>query len=230
MKPDLRQMRLDILRMCHEDKKSHIGSSLSCVEILAAIYFSGIRTENTRVIISKGHAVAGVLAALKQLGIDGEHTEHTHKMEGVDWTTGSLGHGLSVGIGMAIAGRDVIVLCGDGEFDEGSCWEALGFLASHKTKGRLMLIVDYNRWGGYDRITPLLNYRLSGFIVPIEVDGHDLDSLNRVMSYWPKIILADTVKGKGVSFLEDRLVSHYTSLKDEEYKRAVKEVMKCESY
>jgi transketolase len=219
MNADLRQIRLDILKMCHENKMAHIGSSLSCVEILSAIY--SMKKPDTRVIISKGHAVAAVAAVL---GKETINDEHTHKMPGVDWTTGSLGHGLSVGIGMAIAGRDAIVLCGDGEFDEGSCWEALGYLASHKLKGKLTLIIDYNGWGGYGRTTRSLRYRLAGFIDPVEVDGHDLKDLKRELERRPQVILAHTIKGKGVSFLEDTLKSHYTSLSDEEYENAVREL------
>jgi transketolase len=232
------EIRLEILRMCHENRMSHIGTSLSCVEILMAIY--SIKKPDTRVIISKGHAIAAVLATLGITEINGDDAlgasstaealkaprkdEHTHKMPGVDWTTGSLGHGLSVGIGMAIAGRDVIVLCGDGEFDEGSCWEALGYLASRKVRGKLTLIIDYNGWGGYGRTTRSLKYRLCGFIEPIDIDGHDLKELKKELKKQPQVILAHTIKGKGVSFLEDNLKSHYTSLTDEEYEKAVKEL------
>jgi transketolase len=224
--PDL--IRMDILRECHENRMSHIGTSLSCVEILKAIY-SRSMTDNDRVIISKGHGVAAINSVLKHLkGVSCfNRNEHTHRVPGyVSWTTGSLGHGISVGIGMAMAGRDVIVVCGDGELDEGSCWEALGFLTSHPINGSIRIIIDHNGWGGYGRVSDFLIRRVKGFIEPVLVDGHDMTALGKALrkDCQKKAIIAKTVKGKGVSFLEDTLKSHYTSLTDEEYIRAIKEL------
>ena len=256
------QARTSIIAMCGRAGASHVGSSLSVVDVLAAIYaYLGVNTQGfknatrqTRVILSKGHAAAALYAVLAHAGafdpedlveycMDGSwfpgHVTYGH-IPGVDFSTGSLGHGLPVALGMAIAqqrsggpGRTFVVLS-DGELDEGSVWEA-ALLASHLRVGNLTVIVDRNRLQSLSgteetvALEPLASkWTAFGWRV-VTVDGHDHDALvrsleAREMGSVPTVVLAETVKGKGVSFMEDRIEWHYRSPTSKEVEVAVREI------
>lgn len=238
----------------------HIGSALSVVEILAALYGGALRlpslddAERDRFVLSKGHAALALYGALHLAGhLDGAaldtfcgdasllgvHPEHA--LPGVDFSTGSLGHGLSIGAGSALAAklsgssRRVFVLVSDAELDEGSLWEAVMFAAHHRLAS-LVAIVDANGQQalGHTRevlsLEPLAD-RFAAFGWEVrEVDGHDLPALRAALEppaselAAPRAVIARTTFGKGVSFMEGRIKWHYWPMNDEEYARAIAEV------
>ena len=244
---------------------SHVGSVFSMADILAVLYGRVLEVDpkrpdwvdRDRFILSKGHAGAGVYAALAEVGFfpvedlarhcqDGSnfsgHVSHKG-IPGVELSTGSLGHGLSVGAGMAYAaavdGRKhrVVVLLSDGECDEGSIWEAVLFAAHHKLS-RLTAIVDYNKIQSLKPVPETLGlepfadkWRSFGWRV-LEVDGHDPDALERVLrtepdaAGQPTCVIAHTVKGKGVSFMEHTVLWHYRTARGDEFAAAERELMK----
>lgn len=244
------RIRCHALRMVHRAGASHIGSCLSIADLLAVLYGVALRVDpirpewpgRDRFILSKGHATAILYATLAELGFfplewldrycsDGSplsgHVNHLG-VPGVELSTGSLGHGLSVGCGMALAGRSVpdpyrvFVLLSDGECDSGSTWEAALFAPRHRL-GHLTAIVDYNKLQGFGAVAEVLDlepladkWRAFGWRV-LEIDGHDLAMLEgalrdtRTQSETPSVLIAHTVKGSGVSFMEDDLAWHYRS-------------------
>ncbi|MEW6277014.1 MAG: transketolase [Candidatus Eremiobacterota bacterium] len=258
-----RTLRLHVLRMTHRARSSHVGSSFSMAELIAVLYGHALRVrpdepnwpERDRFVLSKGHACAVVYAALAERGffpvdwldtyyLDGSKLAGhiTHKdVPGVEASTGSLGHGLSLALGMALAGKwdqktyRVFAMLSDGELDEGSNWEPI-LLAPHLGLDNLTVLVDYNKiqsLGRVDEVMPLDpladKFRSFGWACR-EVDGHDveavLDALTR-LPYEPgkpSCLVAHTVKGKGVSFMEDRLIWHYYSPDEKEYAAAVAEL------
>lgn len=253
---NIKNIRKNILRMTHYSYASHVGSALSAVEILYVLYFKimNITAENVskidrdKFIMSKGHACVALYTTLAEKGLmpmeyldgyyidDGILTGHldNNSIAGVDCAAGSLGHGLSVGIGMALAKPqyNVYVLMGDGECDEGSVWEALMLLAQLKLKN-ITVIIDENKLQGFGFTKDIINQsNLAQKIAPfgfdvIEVDGHDVAELEKAFksqSEKPKVIIAHTIKGKGVSFMENELKWHYKSPNDDELKLALAEV------
>jgi transketolase len=246
--------------MTHYSYSSHVGSCLSIADILYALYFRVLnidpkvphKADRDKFILSKGHGSAALYATLAEKGffpkayldrfyIDGGILPGHLDMDavpGVEVSAGSLGHGLSVGVGMAVANRQmnnpgrVYVLLGDGECNEGSVWEAV-MLASTITLSNLTAIIDYNKLQSFGRTNEVIDqknmaerWRSFGWEV-YEVNGHKLDELERAFSLpqtGPKVIIAHTVKGKGVSFMEDRLEWHYKSPNDEQYAQAIKEL------
>jgi transketolase len=257
------KIRLHALEMVHAGKSAHIGSVFSMTDILAVLYGSVLRkepanpkwSERDRFILSKGHAGAGIYAALAESGffpveelkshcknggrLSG-HVSH-HNVPGVEFSTGSLGHGLPVGAGMAFAAKldqlrhRVYVLLSDGECDEGSNWESVLFAAHHQLSN-LMVIVDYNKIQSLGDVKNILGlepfagkWRAFNWEV-VEVDGHDHKSLNELLNFnpelsnGPKCILAHTIKGKGVSFMENQLLWHYRTPQGAEYEAAKKEL------
>lgn len=258
-----RAIRKNSLEMVHRSRASHIGSCLSSADILAVLYASVLRIdahsplapERDRFILSKGHAAAVLYATLAERGFfpkdwllhyteDGSQLagHAVHKgVPGVEISTGSLGHGLPIGVGMALAAERgeanyrVFVLMSDGECDEGSVWEAALFAAHHKLEN-LVAIVDVNQIQSFGRVTDVLElepfadkWRAFGWAVE-ELDGHDHAELSRVLGDLPRssgkptLVLARTVKGKGISFMEDRLEWHYRSPNDDELARALAEL------
>ncbi len=257
------RIRQSILNLSHRTKSPHIGSSFSSVEILASLYFKILAISPTdpsnsnrdRFILSKGHACPALYAVLAERGfmskedlngfaVNGGTLEQHPNMDnekGIEVSTGSLGHGLSIGAGMALAAkRDrqdyrVYVLLGDGELNEGSVWEAAMFASSHHLDN-LVAIVDYNKiqaLGYTEDIISLepLTQRWSSFgWATAEIDGHDFgqtfETFDRVpfSAGKPNIIIAHTIKGKGVFFMEDELLWHYRAPDDEEYERALREL------
>lgn len=257
------RIRAHALRMTSTGGSSHIGSVLSIADILGVLYSTVLQVRpadpswplRDRFILSKGHAGAGVYAALAERGFfpverleahysDGsEFSGHvSHKgIPGVELSTGSLGHGLSVGAGMALAAKldeashRVFVLLSDGEMDEGSNWEAILF-ASHHRLENLIAIVDYNKIQSLKSVEETLNlepfadkWRSFGWAVR-EVDGHDhvqlVDALSSlpVTKGVPTVVIAHTVKGKGIGFMENSVLWHYRSARGEEFDAAWSEL------
>jgi len=260
-----KDLRLDILDMTTKAGSGHPSSSWSAVEILTALYFGGILNyrpdepwwqERDRFIMSKGHAAPLLYAVLARAGyfdrdelwrlreIDSPVQGHPiqNMLPGVEATTGSLGQGLSVGIGHILGGRlnnldyRVYVLLGDGECEAGQIWEA-AMAAAHFKCDRLTAILDYNKYqetGPISRemaLEPLAGkWRSFGWQVD-EVDGHDIGALNeklksaRSVSDQPVIIIAHTIKGKGVSFVEADFRFHGRALTPEQAQKAREEIL-----
>ena len=256
-------IRLHALRMTSTGGSSHVGSVLSMADILAVLYGKVLRydasrpdwPDRDRFILSKGHAGAGAYAVLAESGFfpvkelarhcqDGSNLSGhvSHKgIPGVELSTGSLGHGLPVGAGMAYAaaldGRShrVVVLLSDGECDEGSNWEAVLFAAHHKLN-RLTAIIDYNKIQSLKPVAETLGlepfadkWRAFGWRVA-EVDGHDhaalLDAFRAPHDKTqPSCIIAHTVKGKGVSFMENTVLWHYRTARGDEFAAAEREIL-----
>jgi transketolase len=257
------RIRRRVLEMICRAKSSHIGSVFSVVDVLAVLYDQILHVdpvrpdwrERDRFILSKGHACAGLYAALAERGFFPEswleeffadggrlagHATHWG-VPGVEVSSGSLGHGLSLGCGMAVAGKHdglgyrVFVLLSDGECDEGSTWEAALF-APHHGLDNLVAIVDYNKIQSFGRVADVLNldpfaakWESFGWSV-CEIDGHDhaqiANSLSRIphSNGRPTCIVAHTVKGKGVSFMEDKVLWHYRCPDSEERRLAFAEL------
>jgi transketolase len=259
-------VRLDALRMTSTGGSSHIGSVFSMADILAVLYGRVLDVdparpdwpERDRFILSKGHAGAGVYAVLAECGFfpveelarhcqnGSQFSGHvSHKdVPGVELSTGSLGHGLSVGAGMAYAAKmddkthRVVVLLSDGECDEGSVWEAVLFAAHHKL-GRLVVVIDYNKIQSLAPVQDTIGlepfadkWRSFGWRV-LEVDGHDHDALEttlraaRTDTGQPTCVIAHTVKGKGVSFMEHQVLWHYRTARGDELAAAERELTKA---
>lgn len=244
---------------------SHIGSVFSAADILAVLYGKILNVdpsnprweERDRFILSKGHAGAGVYAVLAERGFfpveklashyaDGSdlsgHVSHKG-VPGVEFSTGSLGHGLPVGTGMALSAalneqrHRVFVLLSDGELDEGSNWEAILFASHHRLDG-LVAIVDYNKVQSLKSVAETLGlepladkWRSFGWSV-FEIDGHDHEALTAALTALPiepekpTCILAHTIKGKGVSFMEHSVLWHYRTAKGDELAAAERELLK----
>ena len=253
------QVRKHVLRMTSSGKSSHIGSALSIADILAVLYSTMSifpndpkNPQRDRFILSKGHAVAAVYAVLAESGFFDVDVLKTHYQDGsilsghvshkgvpgVEFSTGSLGHGLSVAAGMALAAKrrdhdfQTYALLSDGELDEGSNWEALLFAPHHKLNN-LTCIVDYNKLQSLTsthetlNLEPLVDKLIAFGWDVIEIDGHDhieLKNAIETISTKPKFILAHTIKGKGVSFMENKVVWHYRSASEDELAAAIKEI------
>jgi transketolase len=258
-----RAIRSHVLHMTHRASASHVGSCLSIADLLAVLYESVLHVDaakpnwpsRDRFILSKGHACAAHYAVLAEKGFipldwlstygqnGGRLFSHSscHGIPGMEVSTGSLGHGLSIGCGMALAGqRDenkfrVFVLLSDGECNEGSTWEAVMF-ASHHRLANLVAIVDQNKLQAFGYTDDVLNlkplaekWRTFGWAVQ-EIDGHNFREIERALLSvpfdvgQPSCIIAHTIKGKGVSFMENQLAWHYRSPNDEELQQALAEL------
>lgn len=257
------RIRCDTLWMAHTSKSAHVGGSLSCADILAVLYFGIMRLrpedpqwpDRDRFIMSKGHTCSALYAALAEKGVFPREELLTYrlmgsrlqghpdmaKLPGVEMTAGSLGHGLSAGIGMALAGKldkkdyRVFVLIGDGEIQEGLNWEAV-LSAPNFHLDNLVAILDRNGYqsgGAVDDIMPLGDmgdkWRSFGWDVR-EIDGHDLSALVEVFSQAPRkpgvptFVLCNTVKGKGISFMENDNVWHGKAPDRDQLERALEEI------
>lgn len=260
------KLRIDILQMIYEAQSGHPGSSLSCIDLLVNIWFAHMRhkpenpewRERDRFVMSKGHGAPALYAVLMEAGYipkEAIHTlrqVHTHlqghpaskHVNGVDVSTGSLGQGLSCGIGMALGLRldnipaRIYVLMGDGECQEGNVWEAALSGPQHKVS-RVTAIVDRNRLqidGETEKIKGL------GELVPkfsafgwntLEIDGHDYQQIQDALAWSdlmaetserPSAIIANTTKGKGVSFMENQAGWHGKAPNTEQYEQAMAEL------
>lgn len=256
------KIRRHAVEMVHRSGASHIASALSAADILAVLYADVLRVdprrpdwpERDRFVMSKGHAGAALYAALAECGFfpvaeldryyqDGSvYSGHvSHKgIPGVEVSTGSLGHGVGMACGMALAGHSserpfrVFALAGDGECDEGIVWEA-ALAAGHCHLDNFTLIVDRNgmqAMGPSETVMALEplgeKWRSFGWEVLDVADGHDHQQLRRAFAApshgRPRCILAHTVKGKGISFMENELLWHYRDPQGEFYDRAVAEL------
>jgi transketolase len=242
-----RKLRIDILEACCAGAGGHLGGAYSVLDILVAVYFGGILRPQDKVIFSKGHACLALYAVLKEKGLISDENFRSYNknggalgghpkrdIPGVHLSTGALGHGLPVAAGMAYANRDARYICvvGDGEMNEGSCWEAAMFAAQHKL-GNLILIVDNNRMESLAPTEQIMSVeplktrlRFFGwFAVPC--DGHDHKEIISELPTFtsrPRAIIAHTVKGKGVSFMENTAKWHYRCPTPEERERALAEL------
>lgn len=254
------QIRRIILEQSKRAHVGHIGSALSIADIIAALYADVLcipdpdNLERDRFILSKGHAVLAVYVALFLKGwlteellntycadasLLGVHPEHT--LRGIDFSTGSLGQGLSFGAGAALAARlqqssrRVFVLLSDAECNEGSVWEAVMFAAHHRLSN-LIVIVDLNGQQALGHTEQVLNltpmagrWRSFGWNVH-EVDGHDVVDIKEKIagidttSGPPHVLIAHTVFGKGVSYMESQIKWHYWPMSDQEYQQALNEI------
>ena len=259
-----RILRGRIIETSHKAGIPHLGSCLSCVDILTALYFSVLRIDpqhptapdRDRFILSKGHGAPALFQVLAMRGFypenmldaygeDGgifaEHPPAPGHLAGIEAATGSLGHGLPIALGMAIAGRiqkrsyNVYAVLSDGECNEGSIWEA-ALLASAQNVNNLCIIIDYNKWQATGRSREIMSldplaekWRAFGWNA-CEVDGHDMSALTETIrqfpasNHKPTAIIAHTVKGKGVSFMEDDNNWHYRTPSADEVMLARKEL------
>lgn len=218
--------------MVSRAESSHIGSCLSVSEIIAVLEFA-LKSRTDSIIFSKGHAAAAYYSALAGVGklpvkklldfcLDGsELTGHiNHLIDGVSFSTGSLGHGLPLGIGVALADQsgDVYVVMSDGELNEGTTWESLA-IAKHLKVNNLTLVVDANGVQSFGSTADVMNlepliekFNSFGWSCR-EVDGHSIEELAAALlkrnSYTPRVIIARTTKGKGVKSMENKLEWHY---------------------
>jgi transketolase len=257
-----RLIRAQAVKMVYRSRASHLGSCLSIADVLACLYWRVLRIdpanpdwhERDRLILSKGHAAAILYATLAERGFfpteelasycqNGSRlTGHvTSGVPGVEFSSGSLGHGLPVGCGMALAAKReglpfrTFVLLSDGELDEGSNWESFLFAPQHRLDN-LTAIIDYNQIQSFGRTKEILDLepladKLRAFRWAVrEVDGHDCQQLADAFDALPfetgkpSITIAHTIKGKGVSFMEDLLSWHYSSPTDQELQLALVEI------
>ncbi len=247
-------IRIKILDMLTSADSSHLGPCFSIVDILTVLYHHVLDVQKITLqeksrdffILSKGHAAAALYAVLNSVNLipDAACSNYAcdgsvlagHPMKGafpgIEASTGSLGHGLSLGVGLAIASRldglsnRIYVLMGDGECQEGSVWEAL-MMASRFALNNLTIIIDYNKLQGYDRTDDIFygsfEKRFQAFGAnTITVDGHDYSALSSAFysvgkTMAPDVIISHTIKGKGISCIEDKLEWHYKSFKADEY-------------
>ena len=259
-----RNVRKTIIEITTPVRSSHIGGAFSVADILVVLYFEILRIDPTHpedperdiLIFSKGHASSALYSTLAERGMFNRALLKEYYIDGgllpghpvrgcvpgVEVSTGSLGHGLPMGVGMAIARKidknpsRVFVVLSDGECNEGSVWEAV-MLAGHHRLDNLTAVIDYNKIQSLGRTSEVLDlepfgakWSAFGWSVQ-EIDGHDLGATAEAFRSpslemgRPSVVIAHTVKGKGVSFMEDRLEWHYKSLDDpKDYQRALKEV------
>jgi transketolase len=258
-----RHVRKRVLEAVYKAGKGHLGGALSIVEILSAIYFSNVFTFGSksdtapardRLILSKGHAGVGLYAVLTEAGwideieltrLNAGHLLAEHpspNTPGVEFVSGSLGHGLSVGVGFALADKidqsktSTIVVLGDGECYEGSVWEAAQFAGHHKLR-TLLAIVDRNgliTYGPTEEINEFGNlenrWKSFGWNA-LEIDGHNVPDLMKALQEFkseahegPLVLIANTLKGKGVRSLEGTAGSHHGSISDEQLRDALEEM------
>jgi len=258
-----KEIRKNIIEAVYYAQSGHPGGSLSCVDILTVLYFDKMHIkkdapnlpERDRFVLSKGHATPALYGTLAEYGffskeelksfrkIDSFLQGHPdkNKVPGVDMTTGSLGHGLSVANGMAMMGKQnkqyyrVYCLVGDGEIEEGQIWEA-AMTSAHYKLDNLCLIIDNNELQIDGKVENVMNvnpigekFKRFGFEV-IEIDGHNYEEIIQAFAkaesikQKPTAIVAHTVKGKGVSFMENQASWHGKAPKEEEYRKAMEEL------
>ena len=257
---DTKVMRKTVLDMAYAGSTVHIGCAFSIIELLAVLYRSHLRypgndplaTERDYLVLSKGHGVMAQYACMRELGwlkdeafsgyfADGSDLKglSDSRIPGLEVTSGSLGHGFSVGVGMAMGtklrGTDqkTYALVGDGEINEVPIWEGALFAAHHELRN-FMVIVDENGFQAMGRTQDVIHlgniqakFESFGFEA-LSIDGHDEDAIDRaIKQLWasqstaPKALIAKTVKGKGVPFMEHNNIWHYTRLDQDSYAKAL---------
>ena len=259
-----RKLRGDIIDLSYNGKAAHLGSCLSCIDILTILYWKYINIvpskpfdENRdRLILSKGHAAMALYACIADKGFinkseletfncnNGRLAEHPPAglIPGIEAGTGSLGHGFSIGLGMALASTikninyNVYAIVGDGELNEGSIWEGVLFAAAQKIKN-FNVIIDSNKWQATCRSNETIDaksiskkFNAFGWNT-CEVNGHDFEQLDKALNISdsdknnkPYAIIANTIKGKGISFMEDDNNWHYKIPNELEVKKSKKEL------
>lgn len=254
------QLRLKLLSLYHQAHAGHIGCSLSCVDLMIAVLILRKREQDT-FLLSKGHAAASLYACLNHMGeiSDDELATYYHngttlpahpapnQHRGIPFATGSLGHGLPIGTGIAQAGKllgddsRVFVLMSDGETNEGTTWEAAHFALQHGLDN-LIILIDKNGLQGFGSTADVmgdtadvLTWKAMGFDT-VEVDGHNVDEVLATLDQLtvpsnangqpgkPKVVIAHTVKGKGVSYMENQLEWHYLPMTEAQYEQACADV------
>lgn len=247
----IKSIRINILKKIFETQSSHIGSCFSIVEILYVLYFLQLKKKDT-FILSKGHAALALYSTLLEKKIIDKKIFNTfgknktklmshvsHKVDGIEFSTGSLGHGLPYATGKALGAKlnnlnsNVYVLVSDGELNEGTTWESILF-ASHHKLDNLYIIIDYNKIQSLDfinkviRIENLENKFKSFNCFVVKIDGHNVNkifkSLNCKKNKMPKIIIANTIKGKGVDFMQNKVLWHYRNPNKIEYEKALNQL------
>ena len=242
-----KKVRKSILKHAYSSQCSHLGSNLSIVDILTVLYNKFLKINKNSFILSKGHACLALYCVLNEkkylsskiLSTFGKNNSilmsHTsHKVKGIELSTGSLGHGLPVACGIALANKiknkDVrtFVLLSDGELDEGSNWEAILFSAHHKLKN-LVVIIDYNKIQSLVTVKKTINlepisnkFKSFGYKVK-SISGHNFDQIIQAINTKtskPLVVIANTIKGKGVKFMENSVLWHYKPLSKENYLKA----------
>ena len=250
---EAKKLRKNILTMAYTGQSVHIGCAFSLVEIFIVLYRDFFK--NNHILLSKGHGVMAQYVCLAEIGLieqselinyfkDGSRLKGLAESEikGIDISSGSLGHGLSVAVGIALGAKlnndqsKTFCIVGDGESNEGSIWESIMF-ASHYKLNNLILIIDNNKFqamGLTSEVMNMLNFKdklvAFGFDT-IEVDGHNeneihnaIITLNQLNNGKPKAIVANTIKGKGVSFMENNNMWHYSRLDEKLYESSIKEL------
>lgn len=256
-------IRYTTLQLSHNANESHTAGALSMADILVILYKNYLNNspelkdspDRDRFILSKGHCCASLYALLAEIGYfekrelmshfaeNGTHfyAHASHTLPGIELSTGSLGHGLPVACGMALGAKrkgrnyNVYCLCGDGEMNEGSNWEAI-MAASHNNLDNLCLIIDKNKMQALGDTKDVLcldpmpvKFESFQWNV-IDIDGHDYDQIIAAFDNFkacvgkPTVIVANTIKGKGVSFMEHNLKFHYTAPTEEELIKAKEEL------
>jgi len=253
-------LRIESVRMVWEAKDGHPGPALSIADIVATLYFDELKVDpknpqwpdRDRFILSKGHACPILYGALNEKGYFKEKIEHfnlralysmfqghpvSHKTPGIDSTSGSLGNGISIGAGMAIAGKfhkkdyRVYVIVGDGELQEGVCWEGINVAAKYHLDN-MVVFVDRNGWQSGGTVQEVIgdnnvNERFASFGWHIlEIDGHNIDQIKASLKEAKKIqgkpvaIICDCIKGKGLDYMENNNAWHKGVPTDEQYEQA----------
>lgn len=258
---DTNKIRLKIIELLYKAKASHLGTSMSIVEILATIYslidlekIKNFHPDRSRVIVSKGHGACGTYAVMAECGLIEEkdlltyHTNNSllaghvsHSVSCVEHSTGALGHGPSVALGVAIGLSSKkyqnnplsFCVCGDGEIQEGSVWEAF-MLAGHLKQNNFIVFIDYNKISSIKKTNEVVNleplhekFKSFGFDCYV-VNGHNISEMINIFTNRdkkkPLSIICNTTKGKGISFAENDPIWHYRTLDDNSYQVAVNEL------
>lgn len=258
-----KKVRQTVWEMIFRARASHVGSAFSCIDLISTIYFSGLFqicpeipiSNRDSFVLSKGHACTALYAILyhkgylskldiESYGLDGSNLMHhaSHKVNGVDLSTGSLGHGLNFSAGLALNDRidnksnTRICLVGDGELMEGSNWEAILF-AAHMDLDNLLLIIDYNNLQSLTTVSETIaieplqdKFKAFGWGCQV-INGHDCEairiSMQRLSSNRPNVIIANTIKGKGISFMENSVEWHYRNPTYDEFEIGMEEIQRA---
>jgi transketolase len=261
--PNPSEIRLKIIDLLYKSGASHLGSNMSAVEILIAIHglcdIEKIKkkiNERSRIIVSKGHCAVATYAVSNFFGLlsdDFLNSFHkngsllaghvSHSVPYVEHSTGALGHGLSVAVGCAIGLKSKLIknslslcLCGDGEIQEGSIWEALMF-AGHKKLDNLVVFIDYNKISSIKKTNEVVNLeplyeKFQSFNLNVSiVDGHNVNEIidvanKTIFKGKPTVLICNTIKGKNIPFAENEAIWHYKSLNDLLYEEAKKHLLK----
>jgi transketolase len=245
-----RNVRKQLLKISNSAKSSHLGSSLSIVDILVVLYKSILK--KNIFILSKGHACLALYCVLQKFNYISRKvlqsygkdktillSHVSHKVSGVEFSTGSLGHGLPYAVGRALAqkinkkNKKIFVLISDGELNEGTTWESLLFASFHKLDN-LIIIIDYNKIQSLDytknilKLEPIDKKFISFGCKVRRINGHSYSQLYKSLSFnnkdKPLVIICDTIKGKGISFMENSILWHYKSPSNNELKEAIEEL------